>query len=286
MARKDYPKSLSIVILGLVYAVAAAAGVFIFRISTVYLHLSEITALLLADVAATVIVWLFDLNFENVSVYDPYWSVTPPVMFTAFAIYTGFFTLPVILLLIAVWYWGIRLTCNWARTFKGLGHEDWRYAKYRETLPKFSFELTNLFGLVMMPTLLVFACMLPGFKLFQAPDHTNLLSWLGFLMCLAAATVQLVADNQGHRFREAHPGQVCDAGLWKHGRHPNYFGEILMWWGVWVMYVSFYGIDWLILGPIAMNALFLFISIPLMEGRQLENKPGYADYRKNTRMLI
>ena len=286
MARKDYPKSLSIVILGLVYAVAAAAGVIIFRISTVYLHLSEITALLLADVAATVIVWLFDLNFENVSVYDPYWSVTPPVMFTALAIYTGFFTLPVILLLIAVWYWGIRLTCNWARTFKGLGHEDWRYAKYRETLPKFSFELTNLFGLVMMPTLLVFTCMVPGFKLFQAPNHAYLLTWLGFLMCLVAATVQLVADNQGHRFREAHPGQVCDAGLWKHGRHPNYFGEILMWWGVWVMYVSFYGIDWLILGPIAMTALFLFISIPLMEGRQLENKPGYADYRKKTRILI
>ena len=59
-----------------------------------------------------------------------------------------------------------------------------------------------------------------------------------------------------------------------------------MWWGVWVMYVSFYGMDWLILGPIAMTALFLFISIPMMERRQLENKPGYADYRKKTRILI
>jgi len=52
------------------------------------------------------------------------------------------------------------------------------------------------------------------------------------------------------------------------------------------MYASLEGIDWLILAPIAMSSLFLFISIPMMEKRQLANKPGYADYRKNTRLLI
>lgn len=69
-------------------------------------------------------------------------------------------------------------------------------------------------------------------------------------------------------------------------RHPNYFGEVQMWWGVWLMYASLRGIDWLILAPVAMIALFLFISIPMMERRQLERKPGYAEYRKQTRMLI
>ena len=75
-------------------------------------------------------------------------------------------------------------------------------------------------------------------------------------------------------------------GLWKRGRHPNYFGEISMWWGVWLMYASLYGLDLLVLAPVAMTCLFLFISIPMMERRQLDNKPGYAEYRKQTRILI
>ena len=142
----------------------------------------------------------------------------------------------------------------------------------------------------MMPSLLVFACMLPGFGLFDASGEgaasANWLTWLGFIVCLSSATIQLVADTQIHRFRNAHPGQYCNVGLWKHGRHPNYFGEVQMWWGVWLMYASLRGIDWLILAPVAMTALFLFISIPMMERRQLERKPGYAEYRKRTRMLI
>ena len=113
-----------------------------------------------------------------------------------------------------------------------------------------------------------------------------MLTWLGFAICISAATLQLVADTQIHRFREEHPGQYCNVGFWKHGRHPNYLGEISMWWGFWTMYASIYGFDWLIIAPIAMTALFLFISIPMMERRQLQNKPGYAEYRKKTRMLI
>ena len=109
---------------------------------------------------------------------------------------------------------------------------------------------------------------------------------MGFAMCIAAATIQLVADTQIHRFRNTHPGQYCDVGLWRKGRHPNYFGEILMWWGVWVMYASQGIIDWRIAGPIAMTALFLFVSIPMMERRQRQNQPGYEEYCKRTRIWM
>ena len=281
---KNLSKTISIVIIGIIYLIATLLGYFVFRMLNNGLH--ELVALFLADVVATVIVWGFGLLYKNVSVYDPYWSVAPPVMFTVWAFYKSAFTLPVVLLLIAVWYWGIRLTGNWAFTFKGLAHEDWRYTRYRETLSPFLFHITNFFGLNMMPTVLVFAAMLPGFGLFELSATANLLTWLGFAICISAATLQLVADTQIHRFREEHPGQYCNVGFWKHGRHPNYLGEISMWWGVWTMYASIYGFDWLIIAPIAMTALFLFISIPMMERRQLQNKPGYAEYRKNTRMLI
>lgn len=281
---KNQTKTVSIVIIGIIYLIAILLGYFVFITLNKGLH--ELVALFLADVVATVVVWGFGLFYKNVSVYDPYWSVAPPVMFTVWAFYKSTFTLPVVLLLIAVWYWGIRLTGNWAYTFKGLAHEDWRYTRYRETQSPFIFHIINFFGLNMMPTVLVFAAMLPGFGLFESTEATNMLTWLGFAICISAATLQLVADTQIHRFREAHPGRYCDVGFWKHGRHPNYLGEISMWWGVWTMYASIYGFDWLIIAPIAMTALFLFVSIPMMERRQLQNKPGYAEYRKNTRMLI
>ena len=275
--RKDYSKAGSIAIIALIYGIATATGVLLFN----KLQTPELTALLAADILATIVVWGFGLLYENVSVYDPYWSVAPPVIFTIWAIYKNAWTLPVVLLLIAVWYWGIRLTGNWAGTFKGLAHEDWRYTRYRESQSPLLFHITNFFGLNMMPTLIVFACMVPGLQLYDTTATP--LSWVGFAVCISAATLQLISDTQIHNFRREHPGQYCTVGLWKHGRHPNYFGEISFWWGIWIMYGQ---IDWLILAPIAMTALFLFISIPMMERRQLQNKPGYAEYRKNTRILI
>lgn len=302
--RRSYSKWSSIALIAAIYLFATVVGIVVYfaanRLSILDFTASAqpIIALLIADVVATIVVWAFGLLYENVSVYDPYWSVFPPVAFLLWAFYTGVWSLPVILLLIASWYWGWRLTRNWVITFKGIAHEDWRYTKYRSLHPVL-FHLINFFGLNMVPTLVVFAAMLPGLKLFEPGNLVYTLSAegglysvsgavliLGFLVCLSSATIQLIADKQSHDFRAAHPGEVCNVGLWKHGRHPNYFGEIQFWWGIWIMYAALNGIDWFILGPIAMTALFLGISIPLMEQRQLANKPGYAAYRKQTRMLI
>ena len=280
-------KAISIFLVAVPYIAGIVIGIICFK----YLSrlIPELWALLTADVLVTIIVWATGLKYRNVSVYDPYWSVAPPVIFTAWAFYKHCFTLPVILLLIAVWYWGTRLTLNWAATFKDIGHEDWRYTRYRETLSPVGFQFVNFFGLNLFPTLIVFACMVPGLGIFEGTATASAWTWAGFAMCIAAPTIQFVADRQIHRFRAANPGRYCDTGLWKHGRHPNYFGEILMWWGVWVMGMGADGFGaqpWLILAPVAMTAMFLFISIPMMERRQLQNKPGYAEYRRRTRILI
>jgi len=282
--KRDYSKWCSVALIAAIYTLAGVAGWLLFSWLTAQ-TMQPLWALLLADVLATIVVWAFGLLYENVSVYDPYWSVFPPIAFLLWALHTGVWSVPVILLLVASWYWGWRLTRNWAITFKGIGHEDWRYTKYRDRHP-LVFHVINLFGLNMMPTLVVFAAMLPGLKLFETIVPANILTYFGCIVCLASATIQLIADKQSHDFRAAHPGKVCNVGLWKHGRHPNYFGEIQFWWGIWIMYASLNGFDMYIGGAIAMTALFLGISIPLMEKRQLANKPDYAEYRKQTRILI
>lgn len=245
--------------------------------------------LFIADVIATVFTWFWGLVFKNVSVYDPYWSVLPPVLMTLWYFQVGTANPATCLMLTAVWLWGIRLTANWAYTFRNLDTEDWRYKKYRTEQKPFIFQIINFFGLNMMPTIVVFLAMLPGLHLIDHIYEANLFTGLGFVISIGAMLLQLVADTQKHRFSKTHRGEICKVGLWKHGRHPNYLGEIMMWWGVWVMFISvnhFTSSIWYIVGPVAMTCLFLFISIPLMEGRQLKNKPGYADYRKETRIFI
>ena len=283
--KRNYSKSCSIALIAAIYILATVAGVILFVKLNSVLN-SPIWSLFCADVLATIIVWGFGLLYENVSVYDPYWSVFPPVAFLLWCFFTNTWSLPVILILVASWYWGIRLTRNWAITFHGIAHEDWRYTKYRESQHPVVFHLINFFGLNMVPTLVVFAAMLPGLMLYETTETTNVITWIGLVVCLASATIQLIADKQIHDFRDAHPGQYCTVGLWKHGRHPNYFGEVQFWWGIWIMYASLNGFNWVILCPIAMTALFLGISIPLMEKRQLKNKPGCAEYRKKTGILI
>ena len=112
MLRKHYSRAASIALVAGMYLVALGLGILTFFLAKG--SMPELWALLLADVVMTVVIWCFGLLYGNVSVYDPYWSVIPPVFFTLWAFYKGCFTLPVILLLIAVWWWGIRLTGNWA----------------------------------------------------------------------------------------------------------------------------------------------------------------------------
>lgn len=243
--------------------------------------------LFLADFVATVFVWLAGAVFDNASVYDPYWSVAPPVMLTLLAVWWQSYSVASLLLLTAVWVWGIRLTVNWAFTFKNLGTQDWRYDTYKEQFPQV-WQLINLTGIHLMPTLIVFLAMIPGFYLLQLAATAGFVTYIGFCICIGAALLQWFSDRQMHRFRREQPGKVCNTGLWSLSRHPNYLGEIAMWWGVYVMLLSvsegFY--TWTGAGALVNTLLFIFISIPLMEKRQLVNKPEYSDYCQTTPKLF
>ena len=89
-----------------------------------------------------------------------------------------------------------------------------------------------------------------------------------------------------HKFRKNRDGTFIRRGLWKYSRHPNYLGEILMWWGIGLSVVCATPNAWYLLaGAIANTVLFLAVSIPLAEGRQSQ-KDGFAEYKKQTRMLL
>ena len=263
-----------------VYVLAAIAGIFCYRALPFDWWLN----LLLADVVATVLTFLFSLLFQNASVYDPYWSVQPMVILYAFAIGRPL-DLTRVLLLIAVTVWGVRLTANWAYTFGDLTHQDWRYTMLKEKTGIF-YPIINFVGIHMVPTLVVYGCTLPGVYAFLQEGSGNIGTVLFFCQSILAVTLQGTADFQMHRFRKNRTAPFIRVGLWKYSRHPNYLGEILMWWGVALSVVCvFPEAWWLCAGAVANTLLFLCVSIPMADGRQ-SRKSGFAEYKRQTRMLL
>ena len=273
-------RPLSFLVITVVYVLAALVGIAVYRA----LPYAPWIRLLLADIAATVLTFLFSALLCNASVYDPYWSVQPIVILIAFAIAEGldFYRS---LLLAVVCLWGVRLTANWAYTFADLEHQDWRYTMLHKKTGKF-YPLINFVGIHMVPTLVVYGCILPPVFAFSSETSPNFASYAFLGLSLVAILLQGTADVQMHRFRRHRNGNFIRNGLWKHSRHPNYLGEVLMWWGVAGSVVCALPDAWyLVAGAFANTLLFLLVSIPMADGRQ-SRKEGFADYKAETRMLL
>lgn len=273
-------KALGILIITVIYIAASFLGVWLYFL----LPFSFWLNLLIADVVATVFVFSFSVVLKNASVYDPYWSVQPIVILVCFAWHYQL-TSAAILLLVSVIFWGIRLTGNWAYVFGGLNHQDWRYTKLKEDNGKL-YPLINFAGIHMVPTLIVYMCTLPAVFVVREEVRANIGSYVGTVICISAATMQLVADTQMHKYRKRGEHGLIRTGLWKYARHPNYLGEISMWWGVAIQALSVMPERWwLIAGAAANTVLFFTVSIPMADKRQ-SKKPGYAEYKKSTRSLL
>ncbi|WP_309646884.1 DUF1295 domain-containing protein [Nocardioides sp.] len=272
-------KSASLTRVALAYVAALAVAV-------AWLALGPSTGSLLwdglvADLLATLVIFGASRLHHNSSFYDAYWSVVPPLLI-------GWWwsqspeaddTRAALVMLVVV-VWAVRLTGNWIYAFPGLHHEDWRYPLLRERAGK-AEVLADLGGIHLVPTIQVFLGCLPAYVAVTRPG--NAVGWLdavAVVVGLGAVLLTFVADLQMYRFaRTRRPGQALDQGLWAWSRHPNYFGE----WGFWVA-LALFGVAaspgdawWLFVGALAMLALLLGASIPMMEERSLERRPAYQD---------
>jgi steroid 5-alpha reductase family enzyme len=269
------------------YVAALFVAIAAFRIANTG-HL--LVSLAVADLAATVFIFLVSAAVNNSSIYDPYWSVKPAVIagfyFVAVSPVVG---LREMLVLGLVFLYSIRLTSNFYRDWPGLVKEDFRYVNFRKKFPKgywgISFLAVHLF-----PTIMVFLGCLPMFGIFS--ENTAPLSlWdaLGALVLFGAVAYAFIADEQLRRFKKdpSNHGRTIETGLWKYSRHPNYLGEICTWWGLFFFAVaSGCGWWWTGIGAVAITVMFIFASIPLMEVRMLATRTDYAEYRNRVPSLL
>lgn len=238
----------------------------------------------------TLAVFAASVRFDNTSLYDPYWSVVPGGIMVSWVVFADTPADPVRATLLAavVLAWSIRLTANWAIGWPGLHHEDWRYVQFRDggTL---RYWAISLFGLQGFPTVLVALGSWPAWRALSTPGAPwNLMDLIALAVGLGSVWLEHVADSQARDFRRARtdPAAVLRTGVWAWSRHPNYLGEIGFWTS---MFLFSLGAAWsnalTVVAPAAMVALFRFVSIPMMERRQLARKPGYASLMAEVPML-
>ena len=269
--------------------------VFIYYISSFYLayllikniDLNGWLLILAWHIFATLIIFIFSNIHKNSSIYDPFWHVAPiPIVF-----YTADqSTLPVVelyLVLSAFLFWSLRLTYNWYLNWTNLDHEDFRYIDLKNN-NRFLAFINDLFGIHLIPTLIVNASLYPIYIALTSDSLSNLV-YVGFILIIVAVTVQYISDDQMRKFRkdDKNFGKTMKYGLWKYSRHPNYFGEVSFWFGIYLFALASGETSMLLLAcPMLMLALFVFISCPMMDNRSLKKRSDYREYMKKTPQLF
>jgi steroid 5-alpha reductase family enzyme len=277
--------SFGYIVLAYVVAIAAAYG------TVLYFPLeSPLYTAFLADFVATCAVFAFSVAFSNSSFYDAYWSVIPPligVYFWTHAAPDAELTRQALCLGLCT-LWAVRLTYNWAVGWTGLHHEDWRYVDIKAKTGALYWP-ASFAGIHMFPTVEVFFACLP---MWPALTSNTPLSWIdgvATVVTLGAIVIETVADEQLRAFgKTKKPGELIQTGLWRYSRHPNYFGELTFWWGLFLFGYAASPADWswTIIGTACITVMFFFISVPMMEKRQLEKKPHFAKVIASTSMII
>ena len=241
-----------------------------------------------ADVAATLVIFLFACVFKNSSFYDAYWSVAPPVIVLYWLMAHDAIDLRTLLLFTLILLWAIRLTHNWARGWHGLSHQDWRYVDLKEKTGLF-YPVVDLLGIQLLPTVLVFIACVPVWLLVQIPSHSlGMMDSVWLVVGFAALWLEYRADNvlRAHRLNPEQQGQVLREDVWRWCRHPNYLGELGFWLALAICGFVVTGNPYSWLGFVLMIGLFVGISIPMIDKRQLANKPGYAAYKAEVGTLL
>ena len=275
-------KCVDLLIFFLFYLISYVSGYF----SSFYIE-NIILRLFVFDIISTVIIYFFSLIIKNSSLYDVYWSLTPLVMLTYLIILNNNnLNMYHYILYIVFSFWSIRLTINWIITFENRKWIDWRYQDLKAKSNKYTWQFINFFGIMMMPTLLVFVAFIP--LIYAININLNAFSLIGSFIILIGTLLELFSDHYMHKFLKSnHKIEVINIGLWKYSRHPNYLGEILIWIGVYlVLLLVAYEYWYLFVGMLLIILLFNFISIPLAEKRQLSKRSTYKEYQLETSRLL
>ena len=230
--------------------------------------------------------WLLSVFIKDVSIVDSAWSL----MFLASAIYYYIINIELVnlkenIFFILIVLWALRLATH--LTWRNWGEpEDRRYQDIRKKYsPK--FELKSLFIIFIFQAILAAIISLPIVSVLGVRSGTTnlgIVEYAAVLIWLVGFIYESVADWQLAKFKadKSNENKVMNAGLWRNSRHPNYFGEFLIWWGFY-LYAMSTGPWWIVISPLLISWLLLkFSGVVMLEETIVKRRPNYQEYIDKT----
>jgi len=248
------------------------------------------TALLAAAITIAILMlatWVASLVLKNASIVDIVWGLGFVIVGWVVRLALDHPDRRSLLLVLMATAWGLRLAVHLFIRNHGKG-EDYRYrAMRRHYGERFGIiSLRTVFGL---QGLMMFLVSLP-IQLGQTRDTSiGVLAIIGIVVWAVGLAFEAIGDMQLTAFKRnpASAGQVMDRGLWRYTRHPNYFGDACVWWGIGLVAAEC-GIGAIgLIGPLVMTVLLVKVSgVPMLERSMAKRRPGYADYVRNTSSFV
>jgi steroid 5-alpha reductase family enzyme len=238
---------------------------------------------LAAGVGFLTLVWVVSLIRTDASIVDPFWGLTFIILGTTyrFASDTEYGARPAVVLALLL-IWGIRLSAYlfWRNAGKA---EDYRYQAMRKRQGP-NFPIKSLFTVFWLQAGLAWIVSLPLLAAVDGGGALGIFDYLGMAFWAVGLFFEATGDFQLARFKSdpANQGKVMAAGVWRFTRHPNYFGDFMVWWGFYLFALGS-GAWWSVVGPIVMSVLLMRVSgAALLEKKLTKAREGYEEYVRPT----
>lgn len=234
------------------------------------------------------LLWLISLMNKDASIVDIFWGLGFVVLAWNTLILSEVIFFRSILLAILVTVWGLRLAFHIG--IRNLGEEDPRYQAMRNHHGN-HFWWVSLFNVFLLQGILLWVISLTvqmG-QILPTPSNITVFDYFGVLIWGIGFSFEAIADWQLVRFKSKSENKGCimDKGLWALSRHPNYFGETLVWWGLFLISLSSFKNIWTVISPLLITYLLLAVSgVPMLEKVLKKRNPEYEAYIKRTSAFI
>ena len=243
----------------------------------------------LAVLTMMLVGWVISLIYRNVTIVDSLWGLGfVLIAWLTFSMADGFWGRKLLITLL-VTAWGLRLIIH--LSIRNWGHgEDPRYANWRKESGD-RFWLVSLFKVFILQSIFlwIIALALQWGQIGTQPAGLTWLDYAGLALWMLGFYFEAVGDWQLARFKaDPHQkGRVMNTGLWAYSRHPNYFGESLIWWGIFLIALATWSNWWTIISPLVITTVLLKMTgVTLMEKAIVHTRPGYREYIQQTNAFI
>lgn len=239
----------------------------------------------IAILISITLLWILSVYLKDASIVDIFWGLGFVIVNGIYFYYSEDTYLRHIIIFFLVTIWGLRLSLYLAYRNIGKG-EDFRYQEFRKHYGAHRYWWVSFFQVFLLQGVLILIVSLPlfGVNFYSKSNELVWLDYFAIVIWVIGFVFETVGDLQLTKFKSNpnNKGKVLDKGLWKYTRHPNYFGDAVIWWSYALFSIASGGY-WCILGSLFMTFLIVKVSgVALLEGTLKDKKPEYRDYIRKT----